>query len=145
MSKTLLALRLRELREQHNFTQAYIGKYLNVSRSAYGNYELGKRTPDYNILLKLCQLYQIPISTLISNEMTPFSEPSSEYNTEETNITFSDSFHHLARLLINSKPKIDIASLTQKDINFLCTFKQLDPDSQDDIVLFTKIKHKKKK
>lgn len=146
MSITLLALRLRELREKHNFTQAYIGNYLNVSRSAYGNYELGKRTPDYSTLLKLCQLYQIPISALISNELTPFSETAddSEYDAVKENAIFSEGFQHLARLIINSRPKIDLAALTQKDINFLCSFKQLDSDSQEDIILFTKIKGRKK-
>lgn len=63
---------LRELREKHNYTQDVVGNILNISRQAYSNYERGKRQPDYNSLMKICEFYGITM-----DELFHYGEPSS--------------------------------------------------------------------
>ena len=56
MSNIQLANNLRHLRKKHGLTQRDLSGMLNISRQAYSNYETGKRTPDLDSLLYLCQL-----------------------------------------------------------------------------------------
>lgn len=41
------------IRKESHATQQEVADYLGISRQAYGNYESGKREPDYETLLKL--------------------------------------------------------------------------------------------
>lgn len=60
--------RLRILRQTHHLTQEDISQYLNVSRSCYCQYELGKRCPGINVLNELSRLYNVPIGEMIKSE-----------------------------------------------------------------------------
>lgn len=51
--------RIRDLREDHDFTQKYVSKILCCSQQVYSNYELGKRDIPTDILIKLTKLYGV--------------------------------------------------------------------------------------
>ena len=57
MSNIQLAINLRRLRLDHNYTQQQLGKMLNLSRQAYSNYETGKRIPDIDLLIRIADIY----------------------------------------------------------------------------------------
>ena len=64
-------LSLRRLRKDRGYTQQMLADYLGVSKQAYSNYELGKRTPDISILSKLAKFYQVPIESFLSETEIP--------------------------------------------------------------------------
>lgn len=66
--------RLRRLRESKKLSQQQIANILNIDRSTYARYELGKTQPDYDILQKLAKLYNVSIHYIITGECTIFTE-----------------------------------------------------------------------
>lgn len=70
MSNIQLAINLRRLRLDHNYTQQQLGKMLNLSRQAYSNYETGKRIPDIDLLIRIADIYGVKLEQLITQTCT---------------------------------------------------------------------------
>jgi len=51
--------RIRDLREDHDYTQEFVVKYLIMHRSVYRRYESGRREIPVWALLKLAELYKV--------------------------------------------------------------------------------------
>ena len=49
--------RLKDLREDSDYTQVFISEYLNMQRSVYRRYESGEREIPVWALMKLAKLY----------------------------------------------------------------------------------------
>lgn len=49
--------RLKDLREDHDFSQNYVSNYLNIRQPQYSRYERGLRDIPTDILIKLALLY----------------------------------------------------------------------------------------
>lgn len=49
--------RIKDLREDHDFSQEYISKYLGMKQPQYSRYERGLRDIPTDILIKLAYLY----------------------------------------------------------------------------------------
>lgn len=60
--------RLKELREQHKYTQDDVASFLNISRQSVSKWELGKGYPDIENLRRLSDLYKISLDQLITGE-----------------------------------------------------------------------------
>ena len=58
-------------------TQAQLAKELNISRPALANYEIGKREPSIEILIKLARYFNVSVDYLVDNtiEMLPRKKP----------------------------------------------------------------------
>lgn len=52
-------MRLRELREDRDFTQSDIAQVLNCKQNTYQQYESGKRQIPLEALIKLCEFYGV--------------------------------------------------------------------------------------
>ncbi len=52
-------MRLRELREDRDFTQSDIAQLLNCKQNTYQQYESGKRQIPLGALIKLCEFYGV--------------------------------------------------------------------------------------
>lgn len=65
--------RLRELRIKSGYTQSQIAKILNIDRSTYSYYEIGKTMPDVSALIILARVFNISINELLADESTPSS------------------------------------------------------------------------
>jgi transcriptional regulator with XRE-family HTH domain len=61
----MLSDRLRQLREENNLLQKDIASMLNITTSAYGYYEQGKREPNTEALQKLADYYNVSIDYLL--------------------------------------------------------------------------------
>lgn len=59
--------KLRYFRKKMGFTQKELAKKLNISASAIGMYEQGRREPDFKILNKICNILSLQSSILLSN------------------------------------------------------------------------------
>ena len=57
--------RIRELRENHDLTQAKIGAIIGVSQRTYAQYEVGDRMIPPEILCALADYYHVSVDYLL--------------------------------------------------------------------------------
>ena len=55
-------------RQQKKLTIRTVAKQLHISKSSYGNYELGKRKPKRCIMFAICKFYHKPMTVLFAGE-----------------------------------------------------------------------------
>ena len=53
--------RLRDLREDHDFTQDELVTTLDMHKTTYTNYEQGKREIPFSLVIRLAKLYNVSI------------------------------------------------------------------------------------
>lgn len=63
--------RLKDLREDHDFTQEVIAKKLKISRPQYSLYESGKRDIPVDLLSILAKLYNTSIDFIVGDTDNP--------------------------------------------------------------------------
>jgi len=59
------ASRLVELRKSSNITQQQLSNALNISRATIGMYEIGKRDPEIDTLIKLADYFNVTLDFLV--------------------------------------------------------------------------------
>ncbi len=59
-----MRLRIKDLREDNDYTQKYVAKYLVCDQSLYSKYERGERPVPLEIMVKLAKLYDTSIDYL---------------------------------------------------------------------------------
>ena len=57
--------RIRDLREDHDFTQKYVGQQINVPQRTYSYYESGQRTIPPHVLTALARFYNTSVDYLL--------------------------------------------------------------------------------
>ena len=67
--------RIRNLREDKDWTQKQVAAFLNCSQQVYSNYELGQRDIPTQVLLVLARLHNTSIDYLLGNTDNPKSYP----------------------------------------------------------------------
>ncbi len=50
-------MRIRDLREDHDYTQQDVASYLNIQQNTYSQYETGKRQLPISLLIRLALFY----------------------------------------------------------------------------------------
>jgi len=63
--------RLRELRENNNLSQLEMANSISCSRKSLSNYELGMREPDFDMLIRICDFFNITIDFLLGRTDIP--------------------------------------------------------------------------
>ncbi|MGM0816005.1 MAG: helix-turn-helix domain-containing protein [Bacillota bacterium] len=72
----MLGKRITSLRKQAGLTQEELAKKLNVTRSALSQYELGTRDPNYDLLIKIANFFDVTTDYLLTGkEMNSSSNP----------------------------------------------------------------------
>ena len=66
-------MRLRDLREDHDLTQAEIASYLNIKQNTYSQYENGVRQIPHELLVKLAIYYNTSVDYIL--ELTNVDAP----------------------------------------------------------------------
>lgn len=61
----MLGEMMKKLRKEHGFSQTVVAEYLDVDRSTYTKYELG-RIPDATVVARLAALYGISADSILS-------------------------------------------------------------------------------
>ena len=66
--------RLKDCREDKDYTQKYIGEILGIDQRVYSTYETGKRQIPVNYLIRLALLYNTSLDYLVglTNESMPY-------------------------------------------------------------------------
>ena len=73
---------LKLIRKEKGLTQTDVAKVLNITVSAYGNYELGQRSPTPEVLVQLADLFEVTTdfilgrttNTIDFNTLSPFEK-----------------------------------------------------------------------
>ena len=78
----MLSIQIFYLRMQNKLSQAQLAKQLNISPSALGMYEQGRRVPSLDILIKLSEYFHVSLDYLITG--SEFSESLPHLRTPET-------------------------------------------------------------
>ena len=75
--------RIKNLREDHDYTQEYVANYLGTSQTMYARYERGANELPIRHLLSLCKLYHVSsdyilgpsnkLSVLVLNRQSVFN------------------------------------------------------------------------
>ncbi|MBR5529750.1 MAG: helix-turn-helix transcriptional regulator [Oscillospiraceae bacterium] len=60
--------RMRGLREDHDLTQAQVGKIINKSQQGYNHIETGRAELRIEDLIKLCDFYKVTADYLIGRK-----------------------------------------------------------------------------
>ena len=63
--------RIRDLREDHDWTQAEVAEMLNMTQTGYSKYERGERDIPSEVLIKLANLYNTSIDYLLGQTKNP--------------------------------------------------------------------------
>jgi len=63
--------RIRDLREDHDWTQTEVARMLNMTQAGYAKYELGQREIPIPILIKLANIYNTSIDYLLGQTKNP--------------------------------------------------------------------------
>jgi len=53
-------LHIRQERKDKDWTLDFVAEYVGISRSTVHDIETGKNKPSYDVLIKLCKLFQVP-------------------------------------------------------------------------------------
>ena len=61
----MLGQNLKDIRIKNKYNQEDIATQLGVTKQTISNWEKGKRTPDINHLIKLANIYQVTLDSLI--------------------------------------------------------------------------------
>lgn len=68
--------RLKDLREDHDFSQQFVAEYLQMKQPQYSRYERGVRDTPTDVLIRLAALYHTSVDYLlgISDEPYPYKK-----------------------------------------------------------------------
>jgi len=61
----MLCKRLQLLRTEKGLTKKQMAEYLRIAESTYGKYELGKREPSLEIIIKLSKFFNVSVDYLL--------------------------------------------------------------------------------
>lgn len=105
------------------YTQYQIAKLLNIDRSTYSYYEIGKTTPDITVLMTLSKIFNIPINEMLADENVP------------EHVSDSGS---LPRFIHSKKNTSHIYELSNNEKELVGIFRISAPDTQDKILAYLK-------
>ena len=66
--------RIKDLREDHDYSQQFVAEYLQMNQPQYSRYERGLRDIPTDVLIRLAKLYKTSTDYLlgITNNSTPY-------------------------------------------------------------------------
>lgn len=62
---------LKTLRTEHSLSQSALAERLGISKSAVSMYEQGRREPDFQLLGKIADFFQVDIDALLGHSDLP--------------------------------------------------------------------------
>ena len=65
--------RIRALRKARGWSQAELARRLKVNKSTVGFYETGERSPSYEVLLQICDVFSVTADYILRGIVDPNS------------------------------------------------------------------------
>lgn len=113
--------RIAELRDQHGWTQEELAHSIGITRAALSHYEKNRRKPDYEILTKLADKFNVSIDYLIGRTKQPQIILDQEVREFVDQLELSDE-----DLLKNFNLTIDGHSLTEEEAKRFIAFMRIE-------------------
>lgn len=113
--------RIAELRDQHGWTQEELAHSIGITRAALSHYEKNRRKPDYEILTKLADKFNVSIDYLIGRTKQPKNILDTEVREFVDQLELSDE-----DLLKNFNLTIDGHSLTEEEAKHFIAFMRIE-------------------
>ena len=110
----MFAERLKSLRKKHGYTQVSLAETLGVSKGTVAMWETGKRTPDFETLIGLSDLFDVRTDYILGKSTDDSSAKLSEEETEQLGRWELESVY--ADLM---KLYLSLDSFGQKDVETL--------------------------
>ena len=110
----MFAERLKALRKKYGYTQVYLAETLGVSKGTVAMWETGKRTPDFETLIGLSDLFDVRTDYILGKSTDDSSAKLSEEETEQLGRWELESVY--ADLM---KLYLSLDSFGQKDVETL--------------------------
>lgn len=119
----LLAVRLTAARKENKYTQEEIAEYLNCGRATITNYENGRRSPDYDTLIKLSKKYNVTTDYLLGLTNAETTDKDIRYICDYTGLSLKTV--RILNNICNSEwcaegKLIDTINYLLEDMNFEC-------------------------
>lgn len=113
----MISTRLKSLREDADLSQKELAKLLGVSPSTIGMYEAGKRTPDSEMLTRICDFFNITVDYLIGRSNIKNPQCSTSKKTEQSHLT--DDEKNILNLYkkLNDKDKAKVEGIMENKID----------------------------
>lgn len=112
----MLSEMIRKLRENSGLTQQQVADVLNIDRSTYAYYEIGKTSPSINTMRKLTKMFNVSYETLIDGD--------------ERSSKFSDAKYHYST---GNSQSEQIYSLSKQEMEILLYFRLMDDAERTDL------------
>jgi transcriptional regulator with XRE-family HTH domain len=112
---------LKKLRKDRKLSQSDIAEFLNITANAYGHYELGKRQPNPETLVKLADFYGVSIDYILGRDDTEPEDPI------VNNINIPNDYKEIPVALYHAAK-----GLTQKEADAVVSFIELIKSNKDE-------------
>lgn len=113
--------RIAELRDQRGWTQEELAQSIGITRAALSHYEKNRRKPDFEILTKLADKFEVSIDYLIGRTNQPKLEMDPEVREFVDHLELSDS-----DLLDRLNLTVDGRSLTEEEARRFIAFVRME-------------------
>ncbi len=112
----MFQIRLKQLRENTGLSQSNFAKEIGVAQSTVGNWESGKREPDYNTTKIIADYFKVTVDYLLgrSNDPTPPNSKSPVYDDEALEMMEEMHKRPELKVLFNTTRKVK-----KEDIEFI--------------------------
>lgn len=91
----MLHHRIVELRKSKKITQEGLSNKIGVSRSALSQYEIGSRQPDYDIIKRMADYFDVSIDYLLGNSESQIKESRTGYLSDSQVLEAAEIFSRL--------------------------------------------------
>lgn len=81
MEMTAFRIRLKELRDKKGISQYKFADEMKLSQSTIGNWEAGKREPNFQTIIQIAKYFGVTIDYLLGASEAPYGEKAT-YNIE---------------------------------------------------------------
>ncbi|GAB3801414.1 helix-turn-helix domain-containing protein [Virgibacillus kimchii] len=78
MNKSILAKRLKKLRDERGYKQTFVADKIGVKSNTLSGYENGTRSPDPQMIVQLSELYNVSTDYLLGKTDIPNAENEDE-------------------------------------------------------------------
>ena len=123
---SIFGAKLKMLREMNNLTQAKLAKELCISRSCVSNYESGVRNPDFDMIKRISEYFNVFVDYLLST---------SDYIDMPIEKDKADEFSEISRRLKACGDTIDISGISMRKKIAIIEFSRYIINSDDDIFI----------
>ncbi len=124
--------KLRDIRERSGFTQQQVAAALNIDRSSYASYEIGRSQPSPSTLVILAKLFKTPMEELLDDELaTTYVQ---DIGREKFTSGSEPYVGNASRYLSNLSRSAHVYDLSKDEHALLCLYRAADKNLRREMI-----------